>query len=97
MSLPPGGALELALDLLRKDGLIVLALAALMWQVWFVAHDAATDRSATRAQLNDFIQLSRDSLEQRKLASSETATTIGVLTEAVRRLETTCLEMRKVK
>lgn len=82
--------ISIALELLRKDGLIVLALAALMWQVWFTNNDAMADRAATRAQLNDYALLARESLEQRKQMALDYQKQISDVAEAVRTVEARC-------
>lgn len=89
--------LSIALELLRKDGLIVLALAALMWQVWFVSSNANQEQVATRAQMNDFAALARETLEQRKQASMELTSVVSTLNERIAQLERTCAEAKKAK
>lgn len=87
--------LAVALDLIRQNGLIILALVALVWQVWFVSHDAAKEREEARAQLRELYVLSREVLEQRRQTGYEIATQLGKQSEAIRHLETLCVGKRK--
>ena len=89
--------LSIALELIRKDGLIVLALAALMWQVWFVSSNANQEQVALRGQMIDFAALARETLEQRKQATTELASAITILHERVAQLERTCAEAKRAK
>jgi hypothetical protein len=92
-----GSPISIALELIRKDGLIVLALAALMWQVWFVSSNAHQEQVATRAQMNDFAALARETLEQRRQSSLELTGVISTLNERVAQLELNCIGAKKAK
>lgn len=88
---------SIALELIRKDGLIVLALAALMWQVWFVSSGAQHEQEAMRAQMSDFAALARETLEQRRQSSMELASAVTALNEKISQIERACTGVRKVK
>ena len=88
---------SIALELIRKDGLIVLALGALMWQVWFVSSNARHEQEAVRVQMNDFAALARETLEQRKQATTELTSDITTLYERVAQIEKHCSEAKKAK
>jgi hypothetical protein len=92
-----GSPLSIALELIRKDGLIVLALAALMWQVWFVSSNAHQEQVAMRGQMNDFAALARETLEQRRQSGMELTNHVTVLSERVTQLERACIEAKKAK
>jgi hypothetical protein len=88
---------SIALELIRKDGLIVLALAALMWQVWFVSSNAQQEQEAVRVQMNDFAALARETLDQRRQSSIELTSAVTTLNEKISQIERACTGVGKVK
>jgi hypothetical protein len=72
----PPSALTAAMQLVRENGLIVLALVALMWQVWFASTNAREQQIGWRATIDT---MQKNALEEQRQRSEN----IQKLTEAM--------------
>ena len=72
-------------ELVRREGLIVLALAALVWQVWFVTSTSATQDKLWREELAAYRLESQEEAKRRLQASADIA---QAMTKMVERLKT---------
>jgi hypothetical protein len=80
-------ATEIVLELLREHGLVVLALLALVWQVWFLGEMARSENAVWRKVIDEMRVEMRDDREARARAIEEWLPAISLSRDAAMRTE----------
>ena len=77
-------------ELIRREGLIVVAIAALAWQVWHVTTTAANQDRLWREEMAAYRVESQDEAKRRLQAAADIAQAITKLVDRLDRVEQAC-------
>jgi hypothetical protein len=74
-------------ELVRREGLIVLALAALVWQVYFVTASSAAQDKLWREEMSAYRIESQEEAKRRLQAAADIAQAMTKMVERLRAIE----------
>ena len=81
-----------ALELIRKEGLIVVALASLIWQVYWLTTNYSAADLLWREEIKAYRMAAEDRAQKRLEASAEIAQVMTRMAERLERIEKALLE-----
>jgi hypothetical protein len=77
-------------ELIRREGLIVLALAALVWQVYFVTASSAAQDRLWREEMSAYRVESQEEAKRRLQAAADIAQAMTKIVSRLEQVEQAC-------